>query len=183
MSKKYRVTLTGEEREELESLLARGKADVRCLKHAQILLMADEVDDGPGWSDERIAEAFHAGVATIERLRRRFVEEGLQAALRSYRTGTRPYERKLDGAQEAHLIALACSAPPEGRARWTLRLLAQRMVELAYVDHLSYETVRQTLKKECAQAAPQADVVHPRDALGGGRLPHGGRAGGLSPPV
>jgi transposase len=161
MPKKYRVTLTGAEREELESLLARGKADVRCLKHAQILLMADEADDGPGWSDERIAEAVHAGVTTIERLRQRFVEEGLQAALRTYRTGTRTYERKLDGAQEAHLIALACSAPPEGRARWTLRLLAQGLAELAYVDTLSYETVRQTLKKECPPAAPQADVVHP----------------------
>ena len=144
MPKKYRVTLTGEEGEELESLLSRGKADVRCLKHAQILLMADEADDGPGWSDVRIAEAFHAGVATIERLRQRFVEEGLQAALRPYRTGTRTYERKLDGAQEAHLIALACSAPPKGQARWPLRLLARRMVELTYVDTLSYETVRQT---------------------------------------
>ena len=183
MPKKYRVTLTGEEREELERLLSRGKADVRCLKHAQILLKADEADGGPGWSDERIAEAFHAGVATVERLRQRFVEEGLQAALRPYRTGTRTYERKLDGAQEAQLIALACQAPPEGRARWTLRLLAQHMVELAYVDTLSYETVRQTLKKECPQAAPQADVVHPREALGGVRLPHGGRAGGLPPPV
>ena len=178
MPKKYRVTLTAEEREELERVLSRGKADVRCLKHAQILLKADETEGGPGWSDERIAEAFDAGVATIERVRQRFVEEGLQAALRTYRTGTRIYERKLDGAQEAHLIALACSAPPEGRSRWTLRLLARRMVELAYVDTLSYETVRQTLKK-CAQAAPEADVVHPRETLGGVRLPHGGRPRGL----
>jgi transposase len=183
MPKKYRVTLTAEEREELERLLSRGKADVRCLKHAQILLKADEAEGGPGWSDARIADAFDAGVATIERLRQRFVEEGMQAALRTYRTGTRTYERKLDGAQEAHLIALACSAPPEGRARWTLRLLAQRMVELAYVDTLSYETVRQTLKKERPPAAPQADVVHPRQALGGVRLPHGGCAGGLPPPL
>ena len=119
MPKKYRVTLTAEERDELERLLSRGKADVRCLKHAQMLLKADEADGGPGWSDARIADAFDAGVATIERLRQRFVEEGLQAALRTYRTGTRLYERKLDGAQEAHLIALACSAPPNGRARRT----------------------------------------------------------------
>ena len=166
MPKKYRVTLTGEEREELERLLSRGKADVRCLKHAQILLKADQAHDAPGWSDERVAEAFHAGVATVERLRQRFVEEGLQAALRPCRTGTRTYERKLDGAQEAHLIALACQAPPEGRARWTLRLLAQHMVELAYVDTLSHETVRQTLKKERPPTAPEADVVHPRQALG-----------------
>jgi transposase len=183
MPKKYRVTLTAEEREELDRLLSRGKADVRCLKHAQILLKADEADGGPGWPDERIAEAYDAGVATIERLRQRFVEEGLQAALRTYRMGTRLYQRKLDGAQEAHLIALACSAPPQGRARWTLRLLAQRMVELASVDTLSYETVRQTLKKERSPAAPKTDVVHPRQALGGVRLPHGGHAGGLPPPI
>jgi transposase len=183
MPKKYRVTLTAEEREELDRLLSRGKADVRCLKHAQMLLKADEADGGPGWSDARIADAFDAGVATIERLRQRFVAEGLQAALRTYRTGTRLYERKLDGAQEAHLIALACSAPPDERARWTLRLLARRMVELAYVDTLSYETVRQTLKKERSPAAPETDVVHSRQALGRVRLPHGRRAGGLPPPV
>ncbi len=166
MPKKDRVTLTAEEREELDRLLSRGKADVRCLKHAQMLLKADEAEGGPGWSDERIADAFDAGVATIERLRQRFVEEGLQAALPTDRTGTRLYERKLDGAQEAHLIALACSAPPEGQARWTLRLLARQMVELAYVDTLSYETVRQTLKKERPQTAPEKDVVYSRQALG-----------------
>src|SRR5919202_679694 len=104
-------------------------------------------------------------------------------ALSPYRGGKRIYEHKLDGAQEAHLIALACSAPPEGRARWTLRLLARRMVELAYVDTLSYETVRQILKKERPPTAPQADVVHPRQALGGVRLPHGRCAGGLPPPI
>jgi len=147
MTKKYRVTLTADERDELERLLARGKADVRTIKHAQILLKADETEGGPGWPDERIAEAFDAGITTVERVRRRFVEEGLASALSPYRGGNRIYEPKLDGAQEAHLIALACSAPPEGRARWTLRLLAQRMVELAYVDTLSHETVRQTLKK------------------------------------
>jgi len=183
MPKKYRVTLTLAEREELERLLARGKADVRKIKHAQILLKADETDDGPGWSDERIADAFDAGTATVERVRQRFVEEGLASALSPYRGGKRLYERKLDGAQEAHLIALACSAPPDERARWTLRLLAQRMVELGYVDTLSYETVRQTLKKERPPPAPQADVVHPRQALGGVRLPHGRGAGGLPPPV
>src|SRR3954447_18070320 len=147
MTKRYRVTLTLAEREELERLLARGKADVRKIKHAQILLKADEADGGPGWPDQRIAEALEVGIATVERVRRRFVEEGLASALSPYRGGKRIYEHKLDGAQEAHLIALACSAPPEGRARWTLRLLAQHMVELAYVDTLSHETVRQTLKK------------------------------------
>src|SRR3954471_24830641 len=183
MTKKYRVTLTLTERNELESLLARGKADVRKIKHVQILLKADESDGGPAWSDARIAEAVEAGTATVERVRQRFVEEGLTAAISPYRGGKRIYERKLDGAQEAHLIALACSAPPEGRARWTLRLLAQHMVELAYVDTLSYETVRQTLKKERPSSAPQAHVVHPRQALGRVRLPHGRRAGGLPPPI
>ena len=147
MTKKYRVTLTADERAELERLLARGKADVRKVKHAQILLKTDEAEGGPGWPDERNAEVFDAGITTVERVRRRFVEEGLASALSPYRGGKRIYERKLDG-EEAQLIALACSPPPEGRARWTLRLLAQHMVELAYVDTLSYETVRQTLKKE-----------------------------------
>jgi transposase len=183
MTKKYRVTLTLAEREELERLLARGKADVRKIKHAQILLKADEAEGGPGWPDARIAEAFAAGITTVERVRRRFVEEGLASALSPYRAGKRIYERKLDGAQEAHLIALACSAPPDGQARWTLRLLAQHMVELAYVDTLSYETVRQTLKKERPAAAPEKDVVHGWEALGRVRLPHGRRAGGLPPPV
>jgi transposase len=145
--KKYRVTLAADEREQLRALLARGKADVRKLKDAQILLKADEADGGSGWDDERIAEALEVGTATVERVRRRFVEEGLASALSPYRGGKRIYERKLDGEQEAHLIALACSAPPEAHGRWTLRLLARRMVELQYVDTVSYETVRQTLKK------------------------------------
>src|SRR3712207_4108389 len=148
MNKKYRVTLTPAEREELGGLLARGKADVRRLKHAQILLKADQAEGGPAWPDTHIAEALDAGITTVERVRQRFVEEGFAAALSPYRGGKRIYQRKLDGTQEAHLVALACSAPPEGRGRWTLRLLAQRMVELAYVESVSYETVRQTLKKE-----------------------------------
>jgi transposase len=145
--KRYRVTLRAEEREELGRLLARGKADVRKLKHAQILLKADQAEAGPGWADERLAEALEVGLTTVQRLRRRFVEEGLAAALSPYRGGKRLYVTKLDGEQEAHLIALACSTPPEGQDRWTLRLLAGRMVELQHVDTLSHETVRQTLKK------------------------------------
>src|SRR3712207_6374984 len=132
MNKKYRVTLTPDERDELAALLSRGKADVRRLKHAQILLKADQAEDGPAWPDSRIAEAFEVGITTVERVRQRCVEEGMAAALRPYRTGTRTYARKLDGAQEAQLIALACSKPPEGRRRWRLRLLAARMVELAH---------------------------------------------------
>jgi Homeodomain-like domain len=122
------------------------------LKHAQILLKADEAEGGPGWSDECIVAALEVGTATVERVRRRFVIDGLAAALRAYRVGTRIYKRKLDGAQEAHLIAVACSPPPADRGRWTLRLLADRMVALGYVDSLSYETVRQMLKKTpCAR--------------------------------
>jgi transposase len=145
--KRYRVTLTAVEREELGRLLARGKADVRKLKHARVLLKADESEDGLGWADERIAEAVEIGLATVQRLRRRFVEEGFAATLSPYHGGKRLYGTRLDGEQEAHLIALACTTPPEGHGRWSLRLLARRMVELEHGDTLSHETVRQTLKK------------------------------------
>ena len=182
MAKRYRVTLRAEEREALDCMISRGKADARKLVHARVLLHADASDGGPGWPDARIAEAVRVSVRTIERVRQRFVEDGLEAALLP-RPSRRVYTRKLDGAQEAKLVALACSGPPEGKARWTLRLLAERMVELAVVSELSHETVRQTLKKECAQAAPAADVVHPAQGLGRVRVPHGRRAGGLSPPA
>ena len=145
--KKYRVTLTLEERAELQRLLSRGKGDVRTLKHAQMLLKADESPGGPGWSDAKIAEAVGAGIATLPRLRERFVEEGFAAALRTYKKGTRQYKSVLDGKAEAHLIALACSEPPEGHGQWTCRLLAEKMVELEYVPAVCYETVRQRLKK------------------------------------
>ena len=112
-----------------------------------MLLKADEAAGGPAWADARITAAFDCGTATVERVRRRFVEEGLEVALSPYRTPRRRYRRKLDGEQEAQLLMLACSQPPAGRARWTLRLLADTMVELAYVATLSYEPVRQTLKK------------------------------------
>jgi transposase len=181
MNKRYRVTLTADERAELVQLLARGKADARKLRHAQMLIKADESDEGPGWPDARIAEALDVGVATIERVRRRFVEEGLASALSPYRGGKRLYTRKLDGDAEAHLLALACSSPPDGRSRWTLRLLARQMVELAHVDQLSHEAVRQTLKKERPASAPPPHVVHSRQALGRVRPLHGGRARGLSP--
>lgn len=171
MAKRYRVTLTALQRDELAALLGRGKAEVRKLKHAQVLLRADEAaagdstDGGPGWCDTRIAEAVGVGVATVQRLRQRFVADGLVAALSTYCTGRRVYERKLDGAQEAHLVALACGAAPDGRSRWTLRLLADRMAELKHADAVSHETVRQVLRKR-AQAAPAPDVAHPAQAVG-----------------
>jgi transposase len=146
MKKKYIVTLTQEERRMLQEMLSRGKAAARKLTHARILLKADAPPGGPGWDDERIAEGLEVGRATVERVRKEFVEEGLEAAL-DRRRPRRQYRRKLDGDGEAHLVALACQKPPEGRSRWTLKLLADRMVQLEYVDEISYQTVRRTLKK------------------------------------
>jgi len=146
MKKKYIVTLMEEERRMLQEMLSRGKAAARKLMHARILLKADAAAAGPAWEDQSIAEALEVGRATVERVRKEFVEEGLEAALER-RKPRRVYERKLDGDGEAHLVALACQEPPEGRSRWTLRLLADRMVQLEYVDQISYQTVRRTLKK------------------------------------
>ena len=146
MKKKYIVTLTQEERQMLQAMLSKGKAAARKLVHARILLKADASPGGPKWNDNQIAEGLEVGRATVERVRREFVEEGLQAALER-RKPRRQYERTLDGDGEAHLVALACQKPPEGRSRWTLRLLADRMVQLDYVEQVSYQTVRRTLKK------------------------------------
>jgi transposase len=147
MAKRYRVTLTPEEREALGRMISRGKADARKLAHARVLLQADEAEGGPARADEAIASALDVSVRTVERVRQRFVEQGLDAALWP-KPSKRIYARKLDGGeQEAHLIALACSTPPEGKGRWPLRLLAERMVELGHVDALSHETARQALKK------------------------------------
>ena len=146
MRKKYIVTLTEEERQGLREMLSRGKAAARKLTHARILLKADRRDGTPGWSDNAIAEGLDVGTATVERVRRQFVEEGLEAAIERRRP-RREYQRKLDGDAEAHLIALACGDPPEGRRRWSLRLLAGRMVALEHVDAVSYQTVRRVLKK------------------------------------
>jgi len=144
--KAYRVRLTAEERAYLGNLLSKGKAAARTLTHARILLKADEGEAGPRLSDEAIAEALEVNRSTVERVRIRCVEEGFEAALRP-RPSRQVHPRKLDGAQEAHLIAVACSPSPNGRARWSLRLLADKLVELEIVDAISYETVRQTLKK------------------------------------
>jgi transposase len=145
--KKYKVTLTAEERQQLHDLIAAGKAAAQKLTHARILLKADAAVGGPAWTDERMAEALEVSVATVERLRQRFVELGLEAALGRKKQDRPSRERKLDGRAEARLIALACSAPPEGRKEWTLRLLADRLVELEIVDTICHETVRRVLKK------------------------------------
>ena len=144
--KKYIVTLTEEERAELDALMRTGKAAARKLAHGRILLKADVNSGGPGWGDQEISAALDVSMGTVQRVRQLFVEEGMAAALNP-RPAAQPRPWKLDGVGEAHLIALACSEPPAGQARWTLRLLAAQMVELAYVDTLSHETVRQVLKK------------------------------------
>jgi hypothetical protein len=146
MTKKYRVTLSAAERDELAALIRKGKAAARKLAHARVLLQVDESASGPSGTDEQTACALHLSTRTIERVRERFVEQGLSAALLP-QPSTRRYERAFDGAQEARLIALACSAPPEGTSRWTLRLLAEQAIELKIVDTVSHETVRQALKK------------------------------------
>jgi transposase len=145
--KKYKVTLTPEERQQLHELTSAGKASAKKLAHARILLKADASPGGPAWADARIAEAAEVSVATVERVRQRFVEQGLEAALVRKKQARPSRERKLDGAAEARLVALACSSPPDGRARWTMRLLADKLVELEVVDSVSDETVRRTLKK------------------------------------
>jgi len=144
---KYKVTLTAEERQELQGLIAAGKAAAKKLMHARILLKADAADGGPAWPDDRIAEAVDVSAATVGRVRQRFVEEGLRAALVRKKQDRPSRERKLDGAAEARLIALACSEPPDGRAAWTLQLLADKLVELRVVASVCDETVRRVLKK------------------------------------
>ena len=146
MKKKYPVLLTQTERDDLKGLIASGTAPARKLTHARILLKADQGSEGPGWVDEQVADAVEVSQPTVSRVRKQYFEEGLEAAL-NRRPPNREYHRKLDGEQEARLIALACSEPPEGQARWSLRLLADKMVELDIVDDLSYQTVRRTLKK------------------------------------
>jgi transposase len=142
---KYVVRLSAEERQSLEKLVATKRvAAVKSLR-ARILLKADVGEGGPGWTDEAIAEAFEIGLSTVHRLRQRLVEEGLEAALT--RKPRAPQPPKMDGEKEARLVMLACSEPPAGRARWTLELLADKMVELRVVDSLSRETVRLRLKK------------------------------------
>jgi transposase len=148
LAAKYHVTLTEEERTRLEALTQRGRIAARTVTHAWILLKADTGPAGPAWSDAQIRVAFGVGGATIARVRRALVEEGLDAALYPRRPAPR-LPAKIDGANEAHLIALACSAPPAGRDRWTVRLLAERFVTLEG-ETISYETVRRTLKKTCS---------------------------------
>jgi transposase len=146
LPKKYKVTLTSEERLSLQQRICSGRTPARTLTRARVLLKADEGDGRAAWTDQQISEALDVGRATIERIRQRFVEEGFETALYSRRPGRR-YPHKLDGEAEAHLVAIACGSPPQGRSRWTIRLLAGRLVELGVVESVSRETVRRVLKK------------------------------------
>jgi transposase len=179
MRKIYHMRLFGEERGYLEELVRIGKGAARTLMHARILLKADEGPGGPAWNDDQIVNALEVSRSTVERVRTRCVEEGPEAALRPRPSPTPPL-RKLDGAQEARLIAVACSPPPQGRKGWTLRLLADKVVELDIVDAVSYETVRRTLKKR-SQALAERILVPAECAQWRVRLAHGRRPGRIHP--
>jgi len=144
---KYTVQLTKEQRKDLEEITRKGEESARKIMHAQILLKADKGPEGPRWSDTQIREAFGLGETILKTVRKRFVEEGLEAALERKRQPRRPQKQKLDGKQEAQIIAILCTEQPEGEERWTLRALADRVVRLEIVKSISHETVRQVLKK------------------------------------
>jgi hypothetical protein len=144
-NKKYQVYLTEDEKQALKALIHKGVAPARQIQRAHVLLKAD-VSEGQGWRDKDIRAFLDLGPHTVRRIRRRCFEVGALATVQR-KPPERQYVSRLDGEQEAHLIALACSAPPEGQARWTLRLLAERLVALAVVERVSHETVRQVLKK------------------------------------
>ena len=148
MNKRYRVDLSEEERGALQRIVRSGRHAARKIRWAHALVKADE-----GWKDQEIAEALDISLPTVQRIRQRFVEEGLQVALGARSHKPRPYLQRLDGKWEAKLVALACSKAPEGQKRWTLRLLAAKMVELRVVERVSYQTVRRVLKKRLETVA------------------------------
>jgi hypothetical protein len=176
--KKYVVKLSDEEREQLNTLIHAGKHRAGQLVRARILLKADTSEAGPAWSDSEIASALDTSVGTVSRTRQQLVEEGFEAVLIRKHSPNSARARIFDGAAEAKLIALACSAPPKGRKRWTLTLLETAVVELNIVDRASDNTIGRTLKKH-AQAAPAKAMGHPAGWQRGLRSRHGGCAGGL----
>ena len=185
MVKKHRVELGEEERQVLKALVSRGRAAAYRQTHARILLLSDENQGEGPMKDEEIARSLKVRRAMVERVRRRCVEEGLERAL-----GRKEQLQRLDGQGEAYLVALACGDPPlrlrsgqaPGRSSWTLKLLANRMVEFEIVERVSSETVRRTLEKP-AQALAEGMLVHSAPGQRPVRVRHGGRAGGLPPPV
>jgi Homeodomain-like domain len=173
--KKYVVRLSGEERERLEALIRKGKSPAQRLLKARILLKADVSEAGAGWSDSRIIKA---SVSMVYRVRKQLVEEGFEAVLSRKQRATPGVARIFDGEKEAKLIALACSKPPKGRARWTLRLLEKKVVELQIVDRASDSTIGRTLKKH-SPASPTTVLGHSAEGQYRVRSRHGGRAGRL----
>lgn len=147
MNQKYVVQLTEAERYQLKQMLSAGTSSARKVRRAQILLKSDSNPGGPNWSYQAICEAFNVSEPTISEVRRAYVTGGVEAAL-NRKKPDRVYEHRLDGVAEAHLMALACAEPPEGHERWTLRLLQERMIQLSYVEQVSHETIRTTLKKK-----------------------------------
>jgi transposase len=145
--KKYIIKLSREERDTLKKIITSGRGPARMFTRARILLKADQGNHGPNWSDEKISAALDVTVQTIERVRKQLVEEGFDAVLSRRQYSQKVSRKKIDGKVEAHLIALSCSEPPKGYIRWTLRLLADKIVELGYVEAISHEAIRQTLKK------------------------------------
>ena len=182
MAKRYVVRLTDEQRTQLKKLLAKKRLAAQKRKRAQILLKADSSKNGPGWSDTQIAEAFDVTVVTVENVRKRCILEGLDAAIERKKQCRPSRQRVLDGEKEARLVALCCSKAPAGHARWTLRMLADELVELNIVDSISYETVRTALKKRIAALAAY-DVVHSAGPQRRIRLCDGDGIGSLSPSV
>ena len=161
--KKYRVTLTDEERQLLKALISKGKTSAIKQRRARILLKADQSPGGPGWSDKQISDALDVGKATCERVRQQFVEDGFEQTL-DRRPTKRVYRRKIDGDAEAHMIAMIChQEPPEGYSRWSVRLLADRLVELKIVESTSREGVRRALKKmNLSLGSSSNGAPHPR---------------------
>jgi transposase len=176
--KRYVVRLSAEEREQLESLLRKGKSPAQRLLKARILLKADISEAGDGWSDSKIIAALETSASMVYRVRKQLVEEGLEAVLSRKQRTTPAVPPIFDGEKEAKLIALACSKPPKGRARWTLRLLENKVVELNIVDRASDSTIGRVLKKHSQAPSPGA-VGHPAEGQQRLRGGHGRRAGRL----
>ena len=174
--KKYVVRLSGEERERLEALVRKGKSPAQRMLKARILLKADVSEAGEGWSDSRIIKALDTSVSMVYRVRKQLAEEGFEAVLSRKQRATPAVARIFDGEKEAKLIALACSKPPKGRARWTLRLLEKKVVELHIVDRASDSTIGRALKKHSQAPSPTA-VGHSAEGEQRVRSGHGRRAG------
>ena len=175
-TKKYRIRLTTDEQQELNALVSRGRAAAYKQTHARILLMSDESRSDGGMKDADITSALGVGQSTVERIRKRCVEEGVESAL-NRKKQLRRRQKRLDGEGEARLIAMACGEPPEGRASWTLKLLADQLVECEIVGTISTETVRQALKKKRTEAVAEAELVHPARSERGVCVRDGRRTG------